>query len=110
MVANDTTRGSTYLSVSGERSGDAANYCALDASLGLGRRTERKSENGGANDKSFHGFLPHEFPQIISEVKLGSVANRSACSRLSNRNIVFFRLLINSMALNGIRGCAQFLW
>src|SRR5450631_1153800 len=98
MVTNDTTRGSTYLSVSGDRPGGAANYCALDASLGLGRRRERKSENGGANDKSFHCFLPQEFPEIISEVKLGSVANRSACSRLSDRNIVFFRSL---KSLNG---------
>jgi hypothetical protein len=65
MVTNDTTCGSTYLSVSGHRPGDAANYCALDASLGLGRGRERKSENGGANDKSL-AFLPNEFREIIS--------------------------------------------
>jgi hypothetical protein len=58
VATNDTTSGSTYLSMSGERAGDASNDGTLDASLGVGRRRERKSQNGGANDKSFHGFSP----------------------------------------------------
>jgi hypothetical protein len=58
MATNDTTSGSTYLSMSGDRPGDASNDCALDATLGVGGRRERKSENGGANEKSFHGFSP----------------------------------------------------
>jgi hypothetical protein len=58
VATNDTTSGSTDFTVSRDRPGDASNDGTLDASLGVGRRRERKSQNGGANEKPFHGFSP----------------------------------------------------
>lgn len=57
MMTNCAASGSADFPVSSHVTSQSADDCALDASLGLGRRGKRKSKNGGANDKSLHGFF-----------------------------------------------------
>ena len=67
FVATDhATSNSADLAVTGDRTRDTPNGCTLDASLGLGGRRKRKSENGGANDKSLHGSLQNVVLRIIA--------------------------------------------